>query len=126
MVDVVDGEAFELARGPDDGAVEEFAAHGSDPAFRERVRDWGTDGGLEVLGSTRADCETGEHGDETIENARHSSQDAGAFTLVNPQDRVSDASLCQGEVFGCLGARLNEPSGVGGRGVLALVVGSGK
>ena len=39
---------------------------------------------------------------------------------------VIDASLCQGEVFVCLGARLNKPPGVVGQRVLGLVVGSGK
>ena len=38
VVDAVDHEAFELMLVPDDGAVEEFAAEGSDPAFGECVR----------------------------------------------------------------------------------------
>ena len=37
VVDVVDDEALELSAVPDDGAVEEFSAHGADPAFGERV-----------------------------------------------------------------------------------------
>ena len=39
---------------------------------------------------------------------------------------MPDASLCQGEVFERVGARLNGPCGVEGGGVLALLVGSGK
>jgi hypothetical protein len=31
------------------------------------------DDDLEVFGATRADCETGEHGDEAVEDAEHSS-----------------------------------------------------
>ena len=38
---------------------------------------------LEVLGPTRADCETGQHGDEAVKNTRHNVKDGGAFTLVN-------------------------------------------
>ena len=38
MIDVVDDELVELAAVPDDGAVEEFASQGGDPAFGERVR----------------------------------------------------------------------------------------
>ena len=46
---------------------------------------------------------------------------------IDPLQRQSfDASLCQGEVFVCLGARLNKPPGVVGQRVLGLVVGSGK
>ena len=37
VLGVVGHEAFELACVPDDGAVKELVAHGSDPAFRERV-----------------------------------------------------------------------------------------
>ena len=37
MGDVVDDESFELVLVPDDGSVEEFAADGADPTFRERV-----------------------------------------------------------------------------------------
>ena len=45
---------------------------------------------------------------------------------MTSHDRIMDASLCQGEVFVCLGARLNKPPGVVGQRVLGLVVGSGK
>jgi hypothetical protein len=38
VLDVVDDEAFELMLVPDDGAVEELAAEGSDPAFSKGVR----------------------------------------------------------------------------------------
>ena len=38
MIDVVDDKLVELAAVPDDGAVEEFASQGGDPAFGERVR----------------------------------------------------------------------------------------
>ena len=43
VVDVVDDEVFELSLVPDDGAVEELAAQGPDPALGERVGDWGPD-----------------------------------------------------------------------------------
>ena len=38
MIDVVDDKIVELAAVPDDGAVEELASKGADPAFGERVR----------------------------------------------------------------------------------------
>ena len=38
VIDVVDDKLVELALVPDDGAVEEFASKGADPAFGERVR----------------------------------------------------------------------------------------
>jgi hypothetical protein len=44
VVRVVDDEAFELVLVPDDGAVEEFPADGSDPAFGEGVGNWCPDG----------------------------------------------------------------------------------
>ena len=47
--DEVDDEALELAAVPDDGAVEEFSSDRADPAFSERVRDWGPGRGLEDL-----------------------------------------------------------------------------
>ena len=37
VVEVVDDEAVELSLVPDEGAVEELAAQGLDPAFSERV-----------------------------------------------------------------------------------------
>ena len=46
---VVDDEPFELVMVPDDGAVEEFAADRSDPAFGVGVGDGCSDGGLEDL-----------------------------------------------------------------------------
>ena len=49
VVDVVDDDALELALVPDDGAVEQLAADGSDPAFGERVGHRSADGGLEDL-----------------------------------------------------------------------------
>ena len=36
VIDVVDGKLVELVAVPDDGAVEEFASQGADPAFGER------------------------------------------------------------------------------------------
>jgi len=39
VVDVVDNESFELVLVPDQGAVEQVAADGSDPPFSERVGD---------------------------------------------------------------------------------------
>jgi hypothetical protein len=47
VVDVVADEALQLVLVPDNGAVEEFTADGSDPAFGERVGHWCSDGGLE-------------------------------------------------------------------------------
>ena len=38
VIDVVDDKLVELATVPDDGAVEELASQGADPAFGERVR----------------------------------------------------------------------------------------
>jgi hypothetical protein len=49
VVDVVDDEAFELMLVPDDGAVEELAAQGSDPAFSKGVRYRGPNRCLEDL-----------------------------------------------------------------------------
>ena len=49
VLDVVDDQAFELLLVPDDGAVEELSSDRSDPAFGERVGDWGADGCLEDL-----------------------------------------------------------------------------
>ena len=49
VVDVVDDEVFELALVPDDGAVEEVSADGSDPAFGERVGNRSADRCLEDL-----------------------------------------------------------------------------
>ena len=37
MIDVVDDKPLELPLAPDDGAVEELASKGADPAFGERV-----------------------------------------------------------------------------------------
>ena len=39
MLDVLVQVLCELGAVPDEGAVEEFATHGADPAFRVRVRD---------------------------------------------------------------------------------------
>ena len=47
VVEVVDDESMELALVPDDGAVEELAAQGADPTFREGVGHWCAHGGLE-------------------------------------------------------------------------------
>ena len=41
VIDVVDDKLVELAAVPDDGAVEELASQGADPAFGERVRHGG-------------------------------------------------------------------------------------
>ena len=49
VVDVVDGEPFELAAVPDDGSVQQFTTKRADPAFGEHIRDWGPDRGLEDL-----------------------------------------------------------------------------
>ena len=48
VVDVVDDEPLELALVPDDGAVEQFSADGSDPAFGGGVCHEGTDWGLDA------------------------------------------------------------------------------
>ena len=49
VIDVVDDKPLELATVPDDGAVEELAAQGADPAFGERVRHGGAHRCLEDL-----------------------------------------------------------------------------
>ena len=49
VVDVVDDEPFELPLVPDDGAVEELASKGADPAFGECVRHGGAHRRLEDL-----------------------------------------------------------------------------
>ena len=49
MVDVVDHEVFELVLVPDDGAVEELASQGADPAFDEGVGYRGLNRSLENL-----------------------------------------------------------------------------
>ena len=51
VVDVVGDEAFELVPVPDDGAVKQFAAQSSDPAFSKAVCHWRSDWGLEDLES---------------------------------------------------------------------------
>jgi len=81
---------------------------------------------LEVLGTLRADSETGEHGDEAVENAGHSWSASAAFPLISAKDRIFDASLLSRGDFWRVEARLNEPAGVEGPSGLALVVGSGK
>lgn len=50
VVDVVGDELFELLLVPDNGSVKELAAQGPDPAFGERVRDWGFED-VEAFGS---------------------------------------------------------------------------
>ena len=47
VVEVVDDEAVELALVPDEGAVEQLAAKGADPAFGEGVGHRGPDRGLD-------------------------------------------------------------------------------
>ena len=49
VIDLVDDKLGELATVPDDGAVEEFASKGADPAFGERVRHGGAYRCLEDL-----------------------------------------------------------------------------
>ena len=46
------------------------------------------DDDLQVLGTTRADRETGEHADEAIENAEHSWSASAAFRLFSVHDRI--------------------------------------
>ena len=55
VLDVVGDEMFELPLVPNDGAVEQLAAQGTDPAFGEAVRDWGSDRGLEDLEAFRSE-----------------------------------------------------------------------
>jgi len=43
---------------------------------------------LEFLGTTRADRQTGEHGDEAVENADHSSASSAASPLISAHDRI--------------------------------------
>ncbi len=49
VVDVVDDESFELVLVPDDGAVEELAAQGPDPAFGEALATGVRTGVLRIL-----------------------------------------------------------------------------
>ncbi len=49
VVDVVDDDPLELPAVPHEGAVQELAAQGPDPAFGERVRNRRTAWGLEDL-----------------------------------------------------------------------------
>ena len=49
VIDVVDDEPLELVAVPDDGAVEELASKGADPAFGERVRHGVRTGVLRTL-----------------------------------------------------------------------------
>jgi len=49
VLHVADDETFELMPVPDDRPVQQFTAKRADPAFSERVRDWGPDRGLEDL-----------------------------------------------------------------------------
>ncbi|MFN0027563.1 MAG: hypothetical protein ACKV2O_10355 [Acidimicrobiales bacterium] len=46
---------------------------------------------LEVLGTTRADRETGDHGDESVENEGHSWSASAAFPLISAHDGVVGA-----------------------------------
>ena len=43
---------------------------------------------LEVFGTTRADRETGEHGDEAVEDTGHSWSASAAFALISAHDRI--------------------------------------
>ena len=43
---------------------------------------------LEVLGTTRADNETGQHDDEAVENARHRRSASAVFPLIRGHDRI--------------------------------------
>jgi hypothetical protein len=45
---------------------------------------------LEVLGTARADSETGELGDEAVKNAEHSLSASAAFPLISAHDRIFD------------------------------------
>jgi len=49
VLHVVDDEAFELMLVPDDCLVQQFTTQRTDPAFSERVSDWGPHWGLEDL-----------------------------------------------------------------------------
>ena len=49
VVDVVGDDPFELSLVPDDGAIEQLASQGPDPAFGERVGDRRPDRGREDL-----------------------------------------------------------------------------
>ena len=88
VLDVLAQELFELAAVPDQGAVEELAAHGADPAFRVRVRDrcawWRADDGRAVAAEDLV-----ERGDEL----------AGAVADQEPDRAV----VAHHEVPGCLG-----------------------
>ena len=91
VADVVAHEAVELTSVPDDGAVEEFASDGSDPALGERVRDRCACGRLEDLESLGPEGLV-ESVDELA--ATVSNECPSAFEAVGVGDE---------EVSGCLG-----------------------
>ena len=81
VVDVVGDESFELALVPDDGAVEELAAQGADPAFGERVRDRRPDRGLEDLEAFGAE-DLVEGVDELAASVTYERSGAGELVAV--------------------------------------------
>ena len=80
VVDVVGDEAFELSLVPDDGAVEQLAAQGPDPAFGERVRD--REGAEKSSGLLSGSLHLGS-GEEDLGSAALKLATSGASTRPN-------------------------------------------
>ena len=92
MVDVVGDDPFELSLVPDDGAIEQLASQGPDPAFGERVRDWRRDRGLENLGAFGSEYLV-EGVDELAASVAHERSGIG-----------ESVGVAQEQVAGCLGS----------------------
>ena len=97
VLDEVVEESVELLLVPDEGAVEEFVADGSDPSFGERVGLWRTWWRLDRLGA--------DGGEDVVEGAGVL---AGAIVDHEPDRLLVD----RGQVAGCLGGPGS--GGVGG------------
>ncbi len=92
---VVDDEPFELVTVPDDGAVEEFAADRSDPAFGVGVGDGRSDGGVQDLEAFSAE-DLVEGVDELA--APVSDQRSGAGELISVVEEQVAGGLGQAPV----------------------------
>ncbi len=98
--DVVADEAFELAAVPDDGAVEDFSADRSDPAFGERVRDRGPDGRLEDLEAFGAEDLVERVDELAAAIADQSMSSLEAFVVADEQIAGALRGPCAGGVGG--------------------------
>ena len=84
VVDVVDDEPFELPLVPDDGAVEELASKGADPAFGERVRHGSAHRRLEDLHAFGSE-DFVEGVDEPVGAVAHERAGVGELVAVTQQ-----------------------------------------